>query len=117
VLDRLTSATTSSVTDGWTYDANGNRLTQTGTTSVTYTMNSGTNQLSSVTGGLSRSYSFDAAGNTTGYGSLGFAYNNRGRMAVTTADSTDYLYNALGQMTEKSGSDGRRFSCRMRLGT
>jgi RHS repeat-associated protein len=50
--------------------------------------------------------SYDAAGNTTAYGSLGFSYNDRGRMAVTSGGSTDYLYNALGQMIEKSGTAG-----------
>jgi RHS repeat-associated protein len=106
VLDRLTSATTSAITDGWTYDANGNQLSQTGTTAISYTITSGSNQLSAATGSLSRSYSYDAAGNTVSYGSLGFTYNNRGRMELTTADSTDYLYNALGQMIEKSGTAG-----------
>jgi RHS repeat-associated protein len=105
-LDRLTSATTSSITDGWTYDANGNQLTQTGTTAITYSITSGSNQLSAATGGLTRSYSYDATGNTVAYGSLGFSYNNRGRMAVTSGGSTDYLYNALGQMIEKSGTAG-----------
>ena len=105
-LDRLTSATTSAITDGWTYDANGNRLTQTGTTAISYSITSGSNQLSAATGGLTRSYSYDAAGNTVGYGSLAFSYNDRGRMSVTTGGSTDYLYNALGQMIEKSGTAG-----------
>jgi RHS repeat-associated protein len=105
-LDRLTSATTSAITDGWTYDANGNALTQTGTTSISYSITSGSNQLSAATGGLTRSYSYDAAGNTVGYGSLAFSYNDRGRMSVTTGSSTDYLYNALGQMIEKSGTAG-----------
>jgi hypothetical protein len=51
-------------------------------------------------------YSYDAAGHATAYGSLGFSYNDRGRMAVTSGASTDYLYNALGQMIEKSGTAG-----------
>jgi RHS repeat-associated protein len=59
-----------------------------------------------MTGGLVRSYSYDAAGHTTGYGTNGFTYNNRGRVAATSASSTDYLYNALGQMYEKSGTAG-----------
>jgi RHS repeat-associated protein len=106
VLDRLTSAGTSANSYGWTYDANGNRLTQTGTGATTFTVASGSNQLNSTTGSLSRSYSYDAAGNTSAYGSLGLTYNNRGRMELTTAGPTDYLYNALGQMIEKSGSAG-----------
>jgi RHS repeat-associated protein len=105
-LDRLTNASTSAITDGWTYDANGNQLTQTGTTAITYSITSGSNQLSAATGGLTRSYSYDAAGNTVSYGSLAFSYNNRGRMAVASGGSTDYLYNALGQMIEKSGTAG-----------
>jgi RHS repeat-associated protein len=106
VLDRLTSATTSVITDGWTYDANGNQLTQTGSTPVTFTVSRTSNQLNATTGSLSRSYSYDAAGHTDSYGSLNFTFNNRGRMESTTASSTDYLYNALGQMYEKSGTLG-----------
>jgi RHS repeat-associated protein len=105
-LDRLTSGTTSAITDGWTYDANGSRLTQTGTTPITFSVSSTNNQLTATTGGLVRSYSYDAAGNTEGYGSYTFTYNNRGRMKSTSGSSTNYLYNALGQMIEKSGTLG-----------
>jgi RHS repeat-associated protein len=48
----------------------------------------------------------DAAGNAQAYGSYAFGYNNRGRMMATNAGSTNYLYNALGQMIEKSGTAG-----------
>jgi RHS repeat-associated protein len=106
VLDRLTSATTSAITDGWTYDADGNQLTQTGSTPNTFSVSSTSNELTAITGTLTRSYSYDAAGHTTGYGTLGFTYNDRGRVAATSASSTDYLYNALGQMIEKSGTGG-----------
>jgi RHS repeat-associated protein len=105
-LDRLTSATTSAISDGWTYDANGNRLTQTGTTAITFNVSPTSNQLNATTGGLTRSYSYDAAGHTDSYGALSFTYNNRGRLETASADSTDYLYNALGQMYEKSGTLG-----------
>ncbi|MFZ0006946.1 MAG: RHS repeat-associated core domain-containing protein, partial [Steroidobacteraceae bacterium] len=106
LLDRLTSATTSAITEGWTYDADGSQLTETGTTPVTFTVSSSSNQLTATTGSLVRSYSYDAAGHTEGYGTNSFTYNNRGRMAATSASSTDYLYNALGQMIEKSGTLG-----------
>jgi RHS repeat-associated protein len=105
-LDRLTSATTSAITDGWTYDANGNRLTQTGTTAITFSVSSTNNQLTATSGGLVRTYGYDAAGNTQSNGAYSFAYNNRGRMASTNGASTLYLYNALGQMIEKSGTLG-----------
>jgi YD repeat-containing protein len=104
LLDRLTSASTSANSYGWTYDSNGNRLSQTDTNASTFSTNSGTNQLGSTSGSLVRTYVLDAAGNTTAYGSLLFTYNNRGRMMSTNAAS--YLYNALGQMIEKSGSAG-----------
>jgi hypothetical protein len=106
LLDRLTSATTSAITDGWTYDANGNPLTQTGTTAITFSVASASNQLTATTGSLVRSYSYDAAGHVTAYGTNSFTYNNRGRMEATAADSTDYLYSALGEMYEKSGTLG-----------
>jgi len=67
-------------------------------------VSSTSNQLTGITGTLTRSYSYDAAGHTAGYGSLSFTYNDRGRMEA--ANSTDYLYNALGQMIEKSNSSG-----------
>jgi uncharacterized protein RhaS with RHS repeats len=69
-------------------------------------VSSTSNQLTATTGGLIRSYSYDAAGHTEGYGSYTFTYNNRGRMESTGASSTNYLYNALGQMIEKSGTLG-----------
>jgi RHS repeat-associated protein len=105
-LDRLTSGTTSAITDGWTYDADGNRLTQTGTNASTFHINSGNNQLSSTTGALARTYVYNAAGMTTAFGSDIFSYNNRGRMigATVGSNATSYLYNALGQLIEKSGS-------------
>jgi RHS repeat-associated protein len=106
VLDRLTSATTSATTDGWTYDANGNRLTQTGTTGITFSVSTTSNQLSSTSGALARTYTYDAAGHATGFGGFAYGYNDRGRMNSTSENVTNYLYNALGQMIEKSGTLG-----------
>ena len=85
---------------------NGNRLTQTGTTAITFSVSSTNNQLTATSGGLVRTYGYDAAGNTQSNGAYSFAYNNRGRMASTNGASTLYLYNALGQMIEKSGTLG-----------
>ncbi len=64
VLGRLTSAATSAITDGWTYDADGNQLTQTGTTPNTFSVSSTSNQLTAITGTVTRSYNYDAAGHT-----------------------------------------------------
>jgi YD repeat-containing protein len=76
-LDRITTGNETSTTSGWTYDANGNRLTQDGGAAPAYSA-------SSIVG----------------------VYNNRGRLATMTAGTmtTAYVYNALGQRVEKAGA-------------
>jgi RHS repeat-associated protein len=105
LLDRLNSAAATSTTQGFTYDANGNRLTETGTVAGTYTPSTTSNRLSKITGSPARTYSYDAAGNTLSYGSDTFTYYNDGRMKTVKAGSstTTYIYNALGQRIEKTG--------------
>jgi RHS repeat-associated protein len=75
-LDRLTSASQTAGSLAWTYDADGNRLSQSGASAPTY---AGT--------------------------SLGMTYNHRGRMTAVNVSNTttDYVYNALGQRIEKLG--------------
>jgi RHS repeat-associated protein len=73
-LDRLTGATQTGASLGWTYDADGNRQQQTGA----------------------------SAG--TGLLGAAFTYNARGRMSASSAagGSATYIYNALSQMIEKT---------------
>ena len=42
---------------------------------------------------------YDAAGNTTSYTGVSFAYNERGRMSsvTTPVGTTNHIYDALGQ--------------------
>ncbi|HEV7608942.1 MAG TPA: RHS repeat-associated core domain-containing protein [Steroidobacteraceae bacterium] len=106
ILDRLNSATKPSTTIGYTYDADGNRLTQTGTSSSTYTIPGTSNKLSSTTGALVRTYTYDAVGNVLTSGATTHTYNNAGRMKtgkLGAATVTTYVYNALGQRVKKSG--------------
>ena len=95
-----------SLSQGWTYDANGNRLTQTGSAASTYTVNSSSNRLSSISGALTRTYSYDNSGNMIGDGSATFTYNDAGRMISATKASvtTTYALNALGQRVKKTTS-------------
>jgi len=104
-LDRLTSAVKTGTTRGWTYDANGNRLTETGASASTYTIASANNRVSSITGALPRTYAYDAAGNVLTYASITATYNNRGRIKTLAngAVTATYLYDALGQLTKQSG--------------
>jgi RHS repeat-associated protein len=105
-LDHLNSATSTGTTQGWTYDANGNRLTQTGTTPSTYTNSGASNRVSSISGSLPRTYGYDAAGNTLSYAGATFTYNNRGRMATATNGgvTATYTYNALGQRIRRTAT-------------
>jgi RHS repeat-associated protein len=108
LLDRLNSATSASVTQGWTYDANGNRLTETGGAPSTYTNSATSNRLNAISGALARSYGYDAAGNTLAYAGATFTYNNRGRMATASNGGVTaaYTYNALGQRIRRTASSG-----------
>jgi RHS repeat-associated protein len=109
-LDRLTSGVNATTTRGWTYDANGNRLTESGTapSTYTYTVSPGSNRVASITGALARTFSYDAAGNSTGYGGATFTYNQRGRLSSATyaGNSATYLYDAAGLRIRRIGPGG-----------
>jgi len=104
-LDRLISASKTGTALGYTYDANGNRLTETGSNPSTFTIAANSNRLSSTSGALSRTYGYDDAGNTTSFTGGSFT-NNRGRMSSSTKSgvTTTYTYNALGQLIKKGAS-------------
>ena len=93
-------------TIGYTYDANGNRLTQTGTQTATYTISSTNNRVASISGTPTRAFNYDAAGNTTADGTLTFTYRDNGRMSSVTSGgaTTSYVLNALGQRVKKANS-------------
>src|SRR5262249_18934331 len=92
LLDRLTSAASRSITQGFTYDADGNRLTQIGTTAKTLSYPSTSNRLSSVSGSLARTNTFDSAGHITSDGTATYTYNDAGRMTSATVGSSTTSY-------------------------
>ncbi len=56
-----------------------------------------------MSGALTRTYGYDAAGNTTGYGGYTFGYNDAGRMTSVSGGATaSYSHNALGQRVRKA---------------
>jgi RHS repeat-associated protein len=76
-LDRTTSASQTGTSQGFGYDADGNRLTQTGAGTPSALWTAGAS----------------------------FTYNARGRMSSASAGATtNYIYNALGQLIQKSGA-------------
>jgi len=104
-LDRLSSAAKTGTTRGWTYDANGNRLSETGASPSTYSIASSSNRVSSISGALARTYAYDASGDTLTYASVTATYSNRGRLQTLTngAVTATYVYNALGERVKQSG--------------
>jgi RHS repeat-associated protein len=104
-LDRLTSGGNGVITRGWSYDANGNRLTETGTSPSTYSVSANSNQITGITGALARTYAYDAAGHATGYAGMTATYNTAGRLQTVTHGSVTetLVYNALGQRIQTSG--------------
>lgn len=102
-LDRLTSASKTGMTLGYSYDANGNRLAETGSSASTFSIAANSNRLSSTSGALVRTYGYDNAGNTTSYTGVSFTYNSRGRMNSSTKGgvTSHYAYNGLGQRIKK----------------
>jgi RHS repeat-associated protein len=104
LLDRVNSGSSSAKSRGYTYDADSNRLTTTGTIASTEAVSTNNNQLNSTSGGLVRTYTYDAAGNTKSNTGSSFTFNQRGRMSAATVGSTSasYIYSALGQMIKKT---------------
>lgn len=98
-LNRLTKESGPQATQTFTYDANGNRLSD-GNGIYTYTPNS--NQMSTKQG---NNIIYDAAGNMIDNGSgMTFEYNNAGRLKHVYDNSVlvaSYTYNSFGQRTRK----------------
>lgn len=110
-LDRLSSVTGSAINESWTYDANGNRLSQGGAQASSYSVSSASSRLNSVSGALTRNYTYDGAGNTTNDGGSSYIYNDAGRMVSATKAgvTTTFAFNALGQRVSKATAGVTRY--------
>lgn len=99
-LDRLTSGASPARNEGWTYDANGNRLTQTSTApatvSNTLSIDPARNRLLSISGSRSNTYGYDNAGNVVSES------NSARPVSLASTTTTTYKYNALSQRIAKS---------------
>lgn len=104
-LDRLTAVTKASGNQSFTYDANGNRLSfGDGGASSTYVIAGSSNRLTSISGSQARTYSHNAVGAVTGYGSITLDYSDQERLkSATVSGSTwSYYHNGLGERVRKS---------------
>jgi RHS repeat-associated protein len=83
--------------------------TTAGTT--TFTLASTSNRLTAASGLLTRSYSYDASGNTLSDGSRSFTYDDSGRMETSTSGgvTTTYAYNGLGERVMKTNATATKY--------
>ena len=104
-LDRLTGFSGAGSVQSFAYDASGNRVQAAfGANSYNNTVSASSNRLTSTTGPApAKANTYDAAGNLTSDGSIGYTYNDRGRLqrTVNGGTSASYLYNGLGQRISK----------------
>ena len=91
-LDRVTSASRTGTTQGFTYDADGSRKTQTGTVAGTYSVPASNNRLNSITGTPARTYTFDQDGDSITYASNTLTFNDRDRLASVKVGSVTTSY-------------------------
>lgn len=106
---RLKSAVTSSGTEAWQFDNNGNRELYTNTAggiSDDYVPSATNNQLVSILSninGRSNSYLYDPVGNLTSKnGSTIYGYDGLNRLKSVNGNSVSYQYNAFNQRVQKS---------------
>ena len=98
-LDRLTSASggvMGTTTLGWTYDAMGNRTTETNGTTTTYQYDATTQRLTGIVGG--ESFTYDGFGRVTQDSQATYTYRPDGALltATRTGMTASYLYDADG---------------------
>jgi RHS repeat-associated protein len=101
-LDRLQNAQGPWGNLNWTYDANGNRLSQKNGTNFIFTYEG--NRLTTVTNSTTATYSYDANGNTLDDGMKQFIYNQNSRLIKTVEDGKtlgEYTYNGKGERVIK----------------
>lgn len=112
-LDRLTGYTEGAVTQAYSYDANGNRMSYSATNpsvSLTYGYDTASNRLLSVSGSSSESYNYDASGDILSHATpaadYAFAFDAKNRLAQATVGAIPTVYgvNGLGQRVSKGNA-------------
>jgi len=108
-LDRLTSYIGYATSQGYSYDANGNRSQlRIGAGAYSYAISASSNRLLSTTDPTpAKTNTFDLAGNVIGDGTIVYTYGDSGRLTQSAPKATpllltSYRYNAFGQRVSKA---------------
>lgn len=105
VVGRLAKHDSPSFSRAWTYDKNGNRVTQkVGPTTFTNVYPATSNRLSSVTGPVAKDYTYDANGSVTKINTTNLTYDGRGKL--TGVGAITYKVNGVGQRVARTDAAG-----------
>ncbi len=100
---RLNSASLDDVQLDWTYDATGNRLSETRDGAASsYQYSPDSHRLQGVSGAETRQFGYNAAGAIASDTGAALTYDYRNRLVA--GNGATYAINALGQRVEKSGA-------------
>ncbi len=111
VMDRLNAANSTPWQETFTFDADGNRLTQGGSYASTFTISPTSNRIAGSSNYFWGPLGYDARGdvvsvNVSGEGPVALSYNAAGLMVqmknAATGESGTVFYNALGQRIHKT---------------
>ncbi|SFR54621.1 RHS repeat-associated core domain-containing protein [Pseudidiomarina maritima] len=114
-LDRLTSANGAWGSGYFSYDALGNIISKTvGNENINYHYNS-SNRLASVSGAVSRTFSYDSRGSVTSNGTRSFNYNRANRLI--SSGGITYQYDGHGRRVSKTEGGLKTYSLYNQQGT
>jgi len=112
-LNRLTDAGGSYGNRGYSYDANGNRLTEIRDSHVSsYRYDSFSHRLQAISNGGTQSFQHDANGNTVDNTDFAFLYGDNNRLKEARVNQFPvgaYVYNGRGERVKKDAGEARYF--------
>jgi RHS repeat-associated protein len=114
-LHRLTNATGLWGGFGYAYDPLNNIRSRTGPGALTYSYGATTNLLTTISGGASRIYSYNARGEIIGDGSKTFTVNSLGQISSITGVAT-YAYDGNGKRIKTAKGSAIEYSLYDRAG-
>lgn len=107
-LDRLKTANGFWGIGSFNYDAMGNIIRKTlGPQDISYTYNAA-KRLTSISGSLSQSFTYDSRGNVTNNGVRAFTFNRANRL--TSSGNTSYVYDGHGRRIIKTKNGAKTYS-------